>query len=642
MLIILRLLILILILNFSINKLFAADIPVIVIAPSKKAQSISTVGSSVMVYDQEYLDNNEDFFLGDILSDGSSINFNQSGGAGTISGIQLRGLPKAYSTVYIDGVKMSDNSTPKNDYYFDDILSGQISRVEILKGNQSSVYGSGAMGGTINITTKRGQPGFQKNFFYNTGSHGTQNLGFSLGGANDDRDFYIGLERYQTDGISQMSHNDEDDAYKNHTLIANYGYKISDKIGFTTNYRFANARLEYDSVNKDYRNDWDNSHEKESTVNFGFSYKPNVKFTNNLNFTSAYNSRTGNDIQSAYDSRFQKNGFWSYRDAINYKGIYNFNLDNSAVFGIEKEWNEMDYEKYNGRDDAIDRRYAEEVVSQYVDFQSRLTNNLYATAGIRFDDHTAAGREHSERVSLAYLFDDKNTKLKSSYGTGIKYPSLYEFYKNEGNSSLGAEHGKSFDFGMEKSFPEKGIRFDITYFNHKYEDMIEGQKRTGWLPQNVSGTVRSQGIELFSQYKFSNILNFDLNYTYNSTYDGADFDDPDMGPDSNGLFTNSQLVRIPRHFINLSTKVSPVKDLNITLKTKWSDEMRDYENVNSTVSGDQRLKSFLVNDLTADYKLANGYKAFFKIDNIFDEVYNTALEYNQMDRSFNFGIKRSY
>ena len=191
----------ILILVLYIDKLFAADIPVIVIAPSKKEQSVSTVGSSITIYDQEYLDNNEDYFLGDILSNGSSINFNQSGGAGTVSGIQLRGLPKAYSTVYIDGVKMSDNSTPKNDYYFDDILSGQISRVEILKGNQSSVYGSGAMGGTINITTKRGQPGFQKNFFYNIGSHGTQNLGFSMGGANDDRDFYIGLETYQTSGI---------------------------------------------------------------------------------------------------------------------------------------------------------------------------------------------------------------------------------------------------------------------------------------------------------------------------------------------------------------------------------------------------------------------------------------------------------
>jgi len=642
MLIMLRIIISILILVLFLNKLFAADIPVIVIAPSKKAQSLSTVGSSVTVYDQEYLDNNEDYFLGDILSDGSSINFNQSGGAGTISGIQLRGLPKAYSTVYIDGVKMSDNSTPKNDYYFDDVLSGQISRVEILKGNQSSIYGSGAMGGTINITTKRGQPGFQKDFFYNTGSHGTHNLGFSLGGANDVRNFYIGLERYQTDGISQMSHNDEDDSYKNHTLIANYGYKISDKFGFTTNYRFADARLEYDSVNKDYRNDWDNSHEKESTVNFGFSYKPNVKFTNNLNLTSAYNSRTGNDTKSAFEPEWLKNGFWSYRDAINYKGIYNFNLDNSAVFGIEKEWNEMDYEKNNGQPDAIDRRYAEEVVSQYIDFQSRLTNNLYVTAGMRFDDHSAAGSENSKRASIAYLFDDKNTKLKSSYGTGIKYPALYEFYKNEGTTSLVAETGRSYDIGIEKAYPEKGIKFDITYFNHKYEDMIEGQKRTGWVVQNVSGTVRSKGLELFSQYKLSNSINFDLNYTYTSTYDGADFDDPDVGPQSNGAFTNSQLVRIPRHFINLTSKVSPIKDLNITLKTKWSDEMRDYENTNSTVGGDQRLKSFLVNDLTANYILPNGYKAFFKVDNIFDEVYSTALEYNQMDRSFNFGIKRSY
>jgi len=642
MLIMLRIIISILILVLFLNKLFAADIPVIVIAPSKKTQSLSTVGSSVTVYDQEYLDNNEDYFLGDILSDGSSINFNQSGGAGTISGIQLRGLPKAYSTVYIDGVKMSDNSTPKNGYYFDDVLSGQISRVEILKGNQSSIYGSGAMGGTINITTKRGQPGFQKDFFYNTGSHGTHNLGFSLGGANDVKNFYIGLERYQTDGISQMSHNDEDDSYKNHTLIANYGYKISDKFGFTTNYRFADARLEYDSVNKDYRNDWDNSHEKESTVNFGFSYKPNVKFTNNLNLTSAYNSRTGNDTKSAFEPEWLKNGFWSYRDAINYKGIYNFNLDNSAVFGIEKEWNEMDYEKNNGQPDAIDRRYAEEVVSQYIDFQSRLTNNLYVTAGMRFDDHSAAGSENSKRASIAYLFDDKNTKLKSSYGTGIKYPALYEFYKNEGTTSLVAETGRSYDIGIEKAYPEKGIKFDITYFNHKYEDMIEGQKRTGWVVQNVSGTVRSKGLELFSQYKLSNSINFDLNYTYTSTYDGADFDDPDVGPQSNGAFTNSQLVRIPRHFINLTSKVSPIKDLNITLKTKWSDEMRDYENTNSTVGGDQRLKSFLVNDLTANYILPNGYKAFFKVDNIFDEVYSTALEYNQMDRSFNFGIKRSY
>ena len=152
-----------LIIIFSFQNLFAADIPIIVIAPSKKVQSISTVGSSVSVYDESYIEGTNDFFLGDILGNGTtSFNYFQTGGHGTNSGIQLRGLPKRYSTVYIDGVKMSDPSSPSNDFYFDHILKSQISRVEILKGNQSSVYGSGAIGGTINITTKKGKPGFQK------------------------------------------------------------------------------------------------------------------------------------------------------------------------------------------------------------------------------------------------------------------------------------------------------------------------------------------------------------------------------------------------------------------------------------------------------------------------------------------------
>ena len=116
-----------------------------------------------------------------------------------------------------------------------------------------------------------------------------------------------------------------------------------------------------------------------------------------------------------------------------------------------------------------------------------------------------------------------------------------------------------------------------------------------------------------------------------------------MGPNSNGLFTNSQLARVPRHFINLSSKIFLAKNLDFGLKTKWSKNMRDYSNVNvGTAQGDKRLSSFLVNDLIANYQIKDEYKVFFKIDNIFDKVYNTALEYNQMDRLFNFGIKRSY
>ena len=218
-------LVLTILINLSFIKILAEEIPIIVIAPSKKPQSLSTVGTSVTILDEDFFENTNEFFLGDALSSNTtSANFFQSGGHGTSSAIQLRGLPKRYSTVYIDGVKMSDPSSVSNDFDFNHILTSQISRVEILKGNQSSVYGSGAIGGTINIFTKKPKKGFNKDFQYNLGSYGTHNLAGSLSGADSKKSFYFGLERFQTEGISAMMHNDEKDRYRNNSLVANYGH----------------------------------------------------------------------------------------------------------------------------------------------------------------------------------------------------------------------------------------------------------------------------------------------------------------------------------------------------------------------------------------------------------------------------------
>ena len=168
------------------TKIYSNEIPIITIsAPSKKPQSLSTVGTSVTVLDEKFFNNSTEHFLGDALSTTTtSANFFQSGGHGTASAIQLRGMPKRYSTVYIDGVKMSDPSSVSGDFDFNNILTSQISRVEILKGNQSSVYGSGAIGGTIHITTKKGKPGFHKDVAYSAGSHDTHNLSASFSGGS--------------------------------------------------------------------------------------------------------------------------------------------------------------------------------------------------------------------------------------------------------------------------------------------------------------------------------------------------------------------------------------------------------------------------------------------------------------------------
>ena len=634
----------VIILYFTNSNLFS-EIPIIVIAPSKKAQSLSTVGTSVTVLDETFFKNSNEFFLGDALSSNTtSSNFFQSGGHGTSSAIQLRGLPKRYSTVYIDGVKMSDPSSVSNDFDFNNILTSQISRVEILKGNQSSVYGSGAIGGTINIITKKGEPGFQKNVDYNTGSHGTNNLSVSFSGADENDNFYIGLERFQTDGISQMTHNDEKDRYRNNSLATNYSHDFSDKLKFQSNIRIAETYLQYDkeidTATADHSEEEDGL---QSSSSIGLIYKLNKKFKSKFTIANTYIKRVYADAPNS--GNIVKDNYYGERYTYMYTGNYNFNLDNSLVFGIEREDDQIGYNK-----NMTGMTYKDVyVTSNYFDFQSRITNNIYATFGSRFDEHSIAGNEDSHRATLAYLFDDKSTKLKSSYGTGFRFPSLYEmYYVSAANAkSIGyvkAENSESFDFGIEKSFLNLGLNVEATYFNIKYHDVLEGWKEGSssgldYTTQNMPGTVKSQGLELLSKWKTNDLLNFALNYTYTSTYDGAEQDDPNK----NSNYYNAQMVRVPRNIINLTTnyKIPGYKNLDLTLNTKWSDVARDYGNGNRT-DADERLDDYLVNDLFIKYKLWNKYNIFFNITNVLNEKYETARDYSQMDRSFNFGIKNSF
>ena len=262
-----------------------------------------------------------------------------------------------------------------------------------------------------------------------------------------------------------------------------------------------------------------------------------------------------------------------------YSGNYNFNLDNSVVFGLEREDDQMNFNE-NLTGDNIKAAY---VTSSYFDFQSRVTQNIYATFGARFDDHSTVGNEDSHRITLT-RFHDETTKFKRSYGTGYRFPSLYEmYYVYAANAkSLGfvkAENSRSFDFGIEKSFLNSALNIEASYFNLRYHDVLEGWKigntsGLNYTTQNMPGKVRSHGLEFISQWKKNDLLNFDFNYTYTSTYDGAEQDDPDR----NLSYNNAQMVRVPRNIFNLTTniKIPRYDDLDLTLKTKWSDVARGF------------------------------------------------------------------
>jgi len=636
----LRIKVLILILVFSFNKLFAADIPIIVIAPGKTIQSYSTVGSSVSVIDNKALDNSDEFFLGDILyNDLPGMNYFQSGGHGTTAGLQLRGLPKRYSTVYIDGVKMSDPSSSDNSFYFSSIMNSAIDRVEILRGSQSSLYGSSAIGGTINIFTKKGGKGKNKKFEITNGSNGTNNLLLSYDGSNEKHDYYIGVNKFVTDGISAMNNDtpglNDDDKYENNGIVANYGYKINDNLKFESGLRYSDSFLNYDEVlvgRTDVNNSTDDT---ELSYNLRLIHKDG-KFKN----TVVYNKT---DIERATKSytNASKN-YFGYRDAINLVGEYNFNLDTKIVYGFDNEFDKANYQDdwsglYENNDESIH--------SQYFDFQFRPQEKLYTTIGFRRDDHTTAGDYNTGRMTAAYKLNN-SSKIRASYGTGIRYPALYDYFYGTvvgEKEILKPEKSKSFDIGYETIFEKMNMNFNISAFRITYDDPLEGWESNtdvlgGWTVKNSAGKIKSKGIELSTLWKPKNNFNIGVNYNYNETYDGADCEDPDRDATK---CIDPAMVRVPRHEITSSANYKINENLNNKLIVKYSGETRDYGNDNNNYA-DVILDDYITFDYSANYRLYDTIDLFFKANNIFDQRYEQAWQYSTMGRTFNFGLRKVY
>ena len=643
----LKVLALSLIIIFSFNKeIFAEDIPVIVISPGKSIQSLNTVGSSVEVISSDKINNSSHFSLGNVIDDNStSTNLFQMGGYGSNIGIQLRGLEKRYSTVYVDGVKMLDPSSADGSFYLENIMKNGIDRVEILKGTQSSLYGSNAIGGTINIFTKKGREGNHSNFEIETAEDDTRNLSYSIDGSDSKFDYYLGLNKFITDGISAMNDNNEKDQYRNDNIVANFGYKINENFEIRNSSRIADTFYEYDTVNKTRDDSYDSTDNLELSNSLKLIHKKN-KFKNTISYNKLHIKRATTDYLKA------KVNYFGYRDALNYLGEYNFNLDNKIVYGIDSEFDASRYpQSFSGGDM---KRHDEGIISQYFDLQLRPSEKLYSTFGLRSDDHTTVGRKTSGRVTAAYLLDG-NSKIRSSFGAGVRFPAMYDYsyaFSNivsKGGSldELQSERGLSFDLGYDTFIDKLDLGLNLTYFKTEQKNSLLSNARTLWVIQNADGRNTSEGIELGANWKpAESKFAVNLGYTFTDSYDANTCSETELAAWADnecrleGKLADAK-VRVPRHAIQTNVSYSINQSLKSFLTGKYIGETRDFGNTNDSWT-DQILTDYFVFDLINSYNLPNNYKLHFGINNILDEKYQQAHEYSAPGRSINFGIKRVY
>ena len=631
---------------FFLKQSFSQDIPVIVIAPGKTPQSLNTVGSSVTVIDGNKIQNSSGFTLAEIIDGNStSVNMFQMGGHGGNTAIQLRGLEKRYSTVYIDGVKMLDPSSSDGSFYMENIMKSSIDRVEILKGTQSSLYGSNAIGGTIHIFTKKGREGNHSNFEVETASKNTKNLTYSVDGAGDKFQYYLGLNKFLTDGVSAMNDNNENDQYRNDGIIGNFGYKISDSLRIENSFRYADTFYEYDEVVKGRAENNNSTDNLEGSLTLKLIHEKN-KFKNSLTYNKLHIERA--TINYTKDTAT----YFGYRDAINYMGEYNFNLDNKIVYGIETELDASRYPKDFGAGDSF--KHDEGIISQYFDFQFRPFEKLYSTFGLRSDDHSTVGRKTSGRTTLAYQLDG-NSKIRSSFGAGVRFPALYDY--SYGSSTivtqggtlehLKSERGLSFDIGYDTYLDNLDLGLNMTLFKTEQKNSLLSNARTAWVQANAAGVNTSQGIELAGNWKPTDKkISLDFGYTFTDSYDANSCNPDEMASYADGEChkrgsgVQSAKVRVPRHAVQSRINYNLKPNLKTSLIGRYNSEVRDLGNQNDGWV-DQILTDYQVFDLETNYQLS-GYKIFINVGNILDEKYQQAHEYSTMGRTFNFGIRRVY
>ena len=626
---------------FFSNYVSSKEIPIIVISAGKTPQSYSSVGSQVTIIDSETIEKSSGSTLTELLdSETQGLNIFRLGGKGTNTGIQMRGLPKRYSTVYIDGVKMYDPSASDNAFYAEGIYKDSIDRIEILKGSQSSLYGNSAVGGTINIFTKKGKLGKHQKTNIRAGQSNTKDIFYSFEGADEKQNYFIGLNYYKTDGISAMNNDAENDPYENNSLTLNYGYKISENNTIENSLRFKDSYLEYDEPT-DGRDDTLNSSDNlEGQISLKF-INTKEKFKNTFGYYKSASSR----MVTQYDTK-QKT-YEGFKDMINYLGEYNFNLDNKIIYGADLEFFKAKYPTDPGNNKTHD----EEIHSQYIDYQFRPFENIYATIGGRNDKHTLSGDEQSYRITGAYDLGG-NSKIRSSYGTGFLFPAIYESgeyaWTNQDGDKINAEKTTSFDIGYETFFENLNLGFNITYFDIVIEDPIMGSNITSFQ-DNVSGAEnKSQGIELSTNWTDNDRLSMGFNYTFTKSYSGMDCDKPEKDKwgytsclDSGDGWLESAMVRVPIHALSSKINYQFDKDLDGSLMLNYKGRTRDYGGTDYSFK-DQILDDYFLVDFKSSYKLFKGYNLDFSVKNLFDKNYENALDYSGTPRTINVGLKIAY
>lgn len=574
------------------------------------------VASSVTVITAKEIETQQRRTLSQALATVPGLSMTQIGGPGAQASLFMRGTNSNHVKVLIDGVVANDPSSPNRAFDFGSMLTDNIERIEVLRGPQSGLYGADAIGGVISVTTKRGEGPPKLTGSVEAGSHGTFNQSVGLSGGDDRFNYALGIAHFKSEAtevtpphLVPPGRRINPNSYDNWSYSARLGASLTDTLSVNWVGRFTNGYLL-------------------STENSGWPSRPNG-FRSSDAYQQAFTR--GELVWDPLDGRFVNRFGIAYShqdrsnrspDAAGLLGIPTSNIGERTTFDWRGDLKlvpgqllvmGVQHDDERLRSDSL--RASSGNTGAYLELQSKFSDRFFLVSNIRHDHDREFGGHTTYRIAPTFIVPGSETKLKASYGTGFKAPTLsqrfidyrpaFNFY---GNPNLKPEESRGWEVGFEQPLLEDRLRVGATYFHNDIENLIDANA-AGTTYVNV-GKTTTRGVEAFAALEISPEFKVRADYTFTIAKDDI---------------AQHELLRRPRHKASLTATWTPVEKFTLSATLLYVgprvDANRDFSVARMRAPG-----AAIVN-VAAEYKLTDKLTAFGRVDNLFNKRYENPVGY---------------
>ena len=619
--------------------------PVIVYSAYATPVNQDQTASSVTVLTEKEFAERNATYVSDVLKTVPGVAMGTSGGRGAVTSLFLRGANSKHTAVIIDGIRVNPADT---NFDFGGLALSNIEQIEVLRGEQSALWGSDAMGGVVYITTKSGlykDKPFNVDFDLGAGSHRTRDGSVTLSGQHHGLYYALHGDSHRTRGISARSErvfnytslsgakstnipaSEKDGFHRDNTSIR-LGFDDGQKgVDFLASYSSQTVHFDNSAENERAFDDHTRTRETRYKLSsyFGnaedlFVHKVAVSHVKTDADTAQYNSWTSAVGKTEYDSK---------KLNTNYQLDINFDREGEVKQAVSLLADYQNTKYIASAYNFAEKKLTEKSVAAEYRLFTEADHSLSVSG--RYTDNSLFENAFTARLAGAYRFTP-NVKAHASLGKAIHNPTMSEYYGWGGtwlaNPNLKAEKSLGGEFGVLLETDDKRHSLDTTYFARNVDNFLSDENSlTGNYMNptnravNRDGKTKIKGVEIVYNGKFTDGLSGYANYTY--TYIKSE-------NDQYGL----NYVRRPKHTGNLGLAYQITEKLGSDVNVSYAGKRLD--------SGDFKMPSYTLANLGVNYQLTSNLNIYANLNNVFNKKYENVLGYGQDGRHVYVGLRGSF